>query len=75
MIEIVTPQQRLAVSPTEAAALLGVSRTTMRRWLAAGTVPSTKIGGTRLIRLADLHALMAAAIDGRDFVWNSACQA
>lgn len=57
-MESTTPTGRLAVSPAEAATLLGVSATTIRRWIAAGTMPSTKLGGNRLICLADLQSLM-----------------
>jgi len=33
----------------EAARALGVSTASMERWIAEGTMPSTKIGGVRLI--------------------------
>lgn len=56
------PEGRLTVSPAEAAALIGVSHTTIRRWLAAGTLPSVKIRHVTLIRLEDLHALAAGEL-------------
>lgn len=33
----------------EAAAFLGVSRRTVERWVASGEIPSTTIGGVRMI--------------------------
>jgi excisionase family DNA binding protein len=52
----------------EIARLAGVSVRTVRRWIAAGELPSTKIGGTRLVAKAALgsgliqtqNAMMAA---------------
>ena len=37
------------------AALLGVSERTVRRWIAVGIIPSVKVGGTRLISMAELE--------------------
>src|SRR5206468_3120916 len=46
----------------QAAELLGVSRTTIRRWIAAGKLPASKAGRrTTRIRRQDLEGLMASA--------------
>jgi excisionase family DNA binding protein len=42
----------------EVAELLGVSERTVRRWIAEGTLPSTRIGGARLLAKADLERLL-----------------
>src|SRR5438067_2790750 len=45
----------------QAAELLGVSRTTIRRWIAAGKLPASKAGRrTTRIRRQDLEGLMAS---------------
>ena len=49
---------RLAVSPREAAQLLGVSVPTIYELLSAGRIPSTKVGARRLISTAALRALL-----------------
>jgi len=43
---------------------LGLSVRTVRRWIADGTLPSTKIGGTRLIAEEDLERALDS--DGPD---------
>ena len=40
---------------------LGVSVRTVRRWIADGTLPSTRIGGARLVATADLERLLGSA--------------
>jgi excisionase family DNA binding protein len=42
----------------------GKSERTIRRWIADGTLPSVKIGGSRLIPEDQLYALVAEAIAG-----------
>jgi excisionase family DNA binding protein len=37
--------------------LTGMSLRTVRRWIAEGTLPSTKLGGARLVARADLERL------------------
>jgi excisionase family DNA binding protein len=37
----------------------GVSIRTVRRWIADGVLPSTKIGGARLVARADLDQLLS----------------
>lgn len=34
--------------------LLGVTERTVRRWMADGTLPSVKLGGARLVAVAEL---------------------
>ena len=50
----------LAVSPAEAARLLGVSRTRLYEELGSGSIPSFHLGRRRLIRIAALEAWMSA---------------
>jgi excisionase family DNA binding protein len=40
----------------EIAALTGMSLRTVRRWIRAEVLPSTKLGGARLVATADLEA-------------------
>ncbi len=44
----------------EIALLTGVSLRTVRRWIAAGTLPSAKIGGVRLVTRKAVQQLLAA---------------
>lgn len=60
-----TPQtqnaaKRLAVSPAEAAQMLGLGRTKFYELLAANEINSVKIGARRLIRVAELEAWLKA---------------
>lgn len=43
----------------EIASLVRRSERTVRRWIANGTLPSVKIGGTRLVAKTDLHRLLS----------------
>jgi excisionase family DNA binding protein len=43
------------------ARLTGLSERTIRRWIAARTLPSVRIGGTRLVAKADLERLLSPA--------------
>jgi excisionase family DNA binding protein len=45
----------LAVSPAEAAVLLGLSRAMVHKLIAAGELPSVKIGAARRIRVDALR--------------------
>ena len=54
-----TPIERLTYTPREAAAMLGVSRTTVYEWMREGTIPSAKVGGCRLIRRGTLEQMLA----------------
>jgi excisionase family DNA binding protein len=49
---------RLAYSPAEAAAVLGISRARLYQLLDDGTVPSLKLGRRRLIRRDALISLL-----------------
>lgn len=40
------------------ARVLRISERTVRRWIAENTLPSTKIGGTRLVSKLDLERLL-----------------
>jgi excisionase family DNA binding protein len=42
------------ISVRSAAEHCSVSEATVRRWISAGTLPSLKVGGRRLIRVDDL---------------------
>jgi excisionase family DNA binding protein len=50
--------KRSYLKAREVAELLGVSERTIRRWIADGTLPSSKIGGSRLVATADLERLL-----------------
>ena len=52
--------ERLALSPGEAAAALGVSRSKIYGLLRSGELPSVHLGGRRLIRTAAIAALLEA---------------
>jgi excisionase family DNA binding protein len=43
--------------------LTGVSIRTVRRWIADEIIPSTKLGGARLVAKADLERLLSPAAD------------
>ncbi len=45
----------------EIAALTGMSLRTVRRWLADETLPSTKLGGARLVAWGALECLLPSA--------------
>ncbi len=45
----------------EIARLCGVSVRTVRRWIAAGTLPSVKVGGVRLVARQALQEMLAPA--------------
>ncbi|MDP9363797.1 MAG: helix-turn-helix domain-containing protein [Chloroflexota bacterium] len=48
------------LSPTQAAALVGVSELTLRRWLSANKIPSFKVGASRRLYRRDLDAAITA---------------
>jgi excisionase family DNA binding protein len=45
------------------ARLTGMSLRTVRRWIADEIIPSTKLGGARLVARADLECLLASPPD------------
>ena len=51
------PVKRLFYRPQEAADVLGISVRKMRHLIAAGTVPSVRLGRTRLVPVAALERL------------------
>ena len=53
---------RLAYSVPEASAAIGVGKTKLYALIAQGVLPSTLIGKRRLIRAADLEALIAGQL-------------
>lgn len=53
---------RLAYSVPEASAAIGVGKTKLYALIAEGVLPSTLIGKRRLIRAADLEALIAGQL-------------
>jgi excisionase family DNA binding protein len=55
--------ERMTYSIAEAAAATGLSRPTLERHLAAGRLASVKIGGRRLIAVADLEAFVRSGED------------
>lgn len=46
------------------ARLTGTSLRTVRRWIADGTLPSTKVGGARLVAKADLDRVLSPPDEG-----------
>jgi excisionase family DNA binding protein len=53
------PDDAVAMSVDEAAAILGVSRGTVYKLMDAGTLDSKKVGGRRLVSAASVRALLA----------------
>ena len=53
---------RLAYSVPEASATIGIGKTKLYALIADGVLPSTLIGKRRLIRAADLEALIAGQL-------------
>jgi len=54
--------ERVAYSPAEAAAALGVDRSTLYEWLNAQLVRSVKVGGRRLIAAGELRRLVTEGV-------------
>jgi excisionase family DNA binding protein len=50
--------QRVAVSPAEAALMLGISRAALYQLLMSGELRSVKVGGRRLVSVAAIVALI-----------------
>jgi excisionase family DNA binding protein len=51
------------IRAAEIAELTGVSLRTVRRWIKDEVLPSTKLGGARLVAMADLKAVLSASHD------------
>jgi excisionase family DNA binding protein len=45
----------------EIAMLTGLSLRTIKRWISHKTIPSTKLGGARLVARVDLEAVLSSA--------------
>ena len=54
---------RTFLRPRQIAELLGVTERSVRRWIADGTLPSTKLGGARLVARSTLEQRLGAPID------------
>ena len=50
----------------EIAALTGMSLRTVRRWLADEVLPSTKVGGARLVSTKDLKVVLSSPHGGAE---------
>jgi excisionase family DNA binding protein len=48
----------------EIVAMTGISLRTVRRWIADEVVPSTKLGGARLVAMADLKSVLSGFCEG-----------
>jgi excisionase family DNA binding protein len=55
---ILRPDERLALRINDAVQVSGLSRSTIYKLLAAGTLRAVKVGGRRLILREDLQALL-----------------
>jgi len=51
------------LSAAEVARQLGISLRTVRRWISSGALPSTRIGGTRRVAIADLEDALSGQRD------------
>lgn len=66
MNDAALPDAHTSVSTTEAAALLGVSKPTVQRWVDQGHLRAWKtVGRHRRIELSSVHAFIAAKAPGR----------
>lgn len=57
--------QRWLMNPGEAAAALGISRATLFRLIASGTLPSVKVGGSRRVGVKTLKRWLDAREEPR----------
>ncbi|WP_062380106.1 BldC family transcriptional regulator [Demequina pelophila] len=65
MTESVTEPEKL-LTPSEVAAIFRVDPKTVTRWAKVGKLSSIRtLGGHRRFREAEVHALLAAAQEGR----------
>ncbi len=56
--QIPAADHRIAVSPSQAARLLGLGRTKLYEAISSGELPSFKVGSRRLIRISEIEAWM-----------------
>jgi excisionase family DNA binding protein len=59
----IRPEEKRALRINEASALYGISRSTIYKIMAAGTLRTVKIGGRRLIPRDALEALISGAFN------------
>ena len=57
-------EEREMLSPTEVARRLGVSRRTVRRWVAAGVLPAYRVGGVIRIHPEELASFLERSRTG-----------
>jgi excisionase family DNA binding protein len=50
----------VAASPAEIALMYGISRDLLYQYMRSGQLPSAKVGGRRIIRIADMEAFLDA---------------
>jgi excisionase family DNA binding protein len=50
----------VAASPSEIAQMYGISRDLLYAYMRSGALPSVKVGGRRIIRIADMEAFLDA---------------
>lgn len=60
--------QKQFLSIAEAAKWLGIARITAYRWTESGYLPSVKLGSRRLVRIAELEAFIAQAMQSMQSV-------
>lgn len=60
------PPERLAYSIAEAAQLLGVSESTVKRLLASGKLAAVKVGGHRRISRTELYRLLEIPTEAQE---------
>jgi excisionase family DNA binding protein len=65
-------QGRAYLRAAAIAALTGMSLRTIRRWIAEGILPSTRVGGTRLVAITDLKAALSEPQNGIEQIFVSA---
>jgi excisionase family DNA binding protein len=59
------PVPRIALTPAETAQALGRSERTVMSWIADGTIPSFKLGNSRLVPVDALRAWAATMAAGQ----------
>jgi excisionase family DNA binding protein len=57
-----SPREPVFISVAEAAAMIGVSKYTAKRWIRLGTIASVKVGGRRLVAVEAIDQMVARAM-------------
>ena len=65
MTRIPDPVRKLLLTPTDAAAMLSVSRTKLYELLASGAIASVKVGGSRRVPVGAVEAYVADLLADR----------